>query len=143
VWNIVAAYDHFWTPAFRTSIYGVYEKVNYDAVANQAICNMQNNTLGPQFNVALTTTHVGALTNITNCNNDWATWNVGSRTQYNFTPAMYVGLDVIYSKLETASAGGTAFYTATANTAKPSTTYQLTDQGNWAFRARFHRDILP
>ena len=93
--------------------------------------------------MALTTTHPGGLTNITNCNNDWATWNVGSRTQYNFTPAMYVGLDVIYSKLETASAGGTAFYTATANTAKPSTTYQLTDEGNWAFRAASTATSFP
>jgi len=127
-------------------VYGVYEKVNYDNEANLAICNMQNNVFGANgVNVAppLTTTHVGALTNVTACNNDWGTWNVGSRTQYNITPAMYVGVDVIYSKLQTASAGGTAFYTATANTAKPSATYQITNQDTWAFRARFHRDILP
>ena len=149
VWNIVAAYEHWWTPAFKTSVYGVYEKVNYDSEANLAICNMQNNVAGQGINVSTglvannTTTHVGALTNVTGCNNDWGTWNVGSRTQYNFTPAMYVGFDVIYSKLQTASAGSTAFYTATANTAKPSTTYQITNQDSWAFRARFHRDILP
>jgi Porin subfamily len=145
VWNIVAAYEHFWTPALRTSVYGVYERVDYDNEANLAICNMQNNTFGANINTAppLTTTHVGALTNVTACNNDWGTWNVGSRTQYNFTPAMYIGIDVIYSKLQTASAGSTAFYTATANTAKPSATYQITNQDNWAFRARFHRDILP
>src|SRR5205085_281980 len=142
-WNVNVAYEHFWTSAFRTSVYGQYFRMDYDSEANIAICNMQNNTLGQNFNVVLGTTHVGALTNVTACNNDWGTWNIGSRTQYNFTPAFYVGLDVIYSKLVTASAGGEAFYTATANTEKPSSNYQINNIGNWAFRFRVHRDILP
>jgi porin-like protein len=144
VWNAVGAYEHFWTPALRTSVYGVYEKINYDQEANASICAMQNNTfVGGPFGVNTTTTHVGALTNVTACNNNWGTWNLGTRTQYNFTPALYVGLDIIYSDLLSASKGGTVFYTATANTAKPSTTYQVTNQSDWAFRFRVHRDILP
>ena len=33
------------------------------------------------------------------CDNDWNTWWVGSRTQWNVTKDFYMGLDVIYSKL--------------------------------------------
>jgi hypothetical protein len=144
-WAIDAAYDHFWTPAFKTSVYGHYMKMNYDADANAAICNMQNNTFGPglQTNPALATTHTGALTNVTACNNDWGMWTLGSRTQYNFTPAFYVGLDVTYSQLMSASKGGTAFYTPIANTEKPASTYNITNVGDWAFRFRIHREILP
>jgi hypothetical protein len=142
-WAIDAAYDHFWTPAFKTSVYGHYMKMDYDSEANAAICNMQNNTFGVQTNPALGTTHTGALTNVTNCNNDWGMWTVGSRTQYNFTPAFYVGLDVTYSMLMSASKGGTAFYTAIPNTEKPSATYNMANVGDWAFRFRVHREILP
>ncbi len=151
-WNVNVAYDHFWTPAFKTSVYGNYFRMNYDAEANLEICRMQNNVLGltgplPQGLVGqtgvLATTHTGALTNVAGCNNNWGTWNIGSRTQYNFTPAFYVGVDVIYSQLMTASKGGTAFYTAFPNTAKPSTTYEITNQNDFAIRFRVHRDILP
>jgi hypothetical protein len=148
-WNVNAAYEHWWTPSLRTSVYSNYLKVDYDAQANIAICAMQNNSL-PLSTVAATgvvststAAGGGSLQNITNCNNDWGMYNIGSRTQYNFTPAMYVGFDITYSKLLTASSGGTAFFNTLAGTAKPSTYYQIVDQGNWGFRARFHRDILP
>ena len=36
------------------------------------------------------------------CDNDWQTWWVGSRTQWNVTKDFYMGVDVLYSKLMTA-----------------------------------------
>jgi maltoporin len=44
------------------------------------------------------------------CSNNFNWWQLGSRTQYNFTPWFYVGFDVIYQKLESASAGNTVTY---------------------------------
>ncbi len=84
----------------------------------------------------------GVLSQIAGCNNNWGVWEIGTRTQYNFTPAMYVGLDVMWWKLLTASPG-TAFYTAIAPSATPSASYTVKDQSNVQFRVRFHRDILP
>ena len=70
---------------------------------------------------------------------------MGSRWQYNLTPAMYVGVDVLYQKLKTADAGGVAtFLTGAASVAaQGNTPYQITNQDNWGFRLRVHRDILP
>ena len=34
------------------------------------------------------------------CDNDWTTWWVGSRTQWNVTSDFYMGVDVMYSQAE-------------------------------------------
>ena len=44
----------------------------------------------------------GLVTN--GCNGDWSTWWIGSRTQWNVTKDFYMGLDVMYSKLDSATA---------------------------------------
>jgi len=35
---VVAAYEHFWTPEFRTSLYGAYLHVDYNANATSFFC---------------------------------------------------------------------------------------------------------
>src|SRR6516225_8904996 len=77
------------------------------------------------------------------CNNNFNWWVVGSRTQYNFTPWFYVGFDVIYQKLETASNGTFATFSALTGAAKPTAVYQIKDQDNYGLRIRGHRDIVP
>jgi hypothetical protein len=149
VWGINAAYDHLWLPNFRTSLYGSYFRVDYGANANLAICNAQSRPfagLGP----AATPSAVGGSiafnpVQVVNgaCNNNFNFWTIGSRTQYNFTPWFYVGFDVIYQKLETASSGANVTYTALGGTAKPTATYHIQDQDNYGLRIRVHRDIVP
>jgi Porin subfamily len=133
-----AAYDQHWTPRFWTSLYGGYMKVSYDDQANAAICFQQNNII--------TATGAG-VSNPTNCSNNWSFWWVGSRWQYNFTPAFYMGFDVTYSKLNTADAGGTVLFTngtaVSASASVPQNVYQVQNMDNWGFRVRVHRDILP
>jgi hypothetical protein len=142
--GVNAAYDHYWTKAFKTSVYGSYLAIRYDADANAAICAQQQLVLSTAAATGAITSG-GTLDRIAGCNNNWGIWTLGSRTQYNFTPAMYVGLDVLYWKLITASPG-TAFYTALAPSAVPSAQFAVTNQqniNNVMFRVRFHRDILP
>jgi hypothetical protein len=148
-WGINAAYDHLWLPNFRTSIYGAYLRVEYGDNANLAICNAQtaaNIGISPfatpsavAGTIAFTPVQVAQGA----CNNNFNYWQVGSRTQYNFTPWFYMGFDVIYQKLETASNGTNVTYTALTNTAKPTAIYQITNQDNYGLRIRFHRDIVP
>jgi hypothetical protein len=149
-WGINAAYDHLWLPNFRTSIYGAYLRVEYGDNANQAICNAQSNTgIGGSPFFANPSTTPGTITftaaQVLNgtCSNNFNYWQIGSRTQYNFTPWFYVGFDVIYQKLETASKGATVTYNALTNTAKPTAIYQVTDMDNYGLRIRVHRDIVP
>ena len=39
------------------------------------------------------------------CDNDWNTWWIGSRTQWNVTKDFYMGLDVLYTKLSARARG--------------------------------------
>ena len=37
-WNVNAAYEHFWNPRWRTSLYGGYAEVKYSDTANAILC---------------------------------------------------------------------------------------------------------
>jgi hypothetical protein len=118
-WNINAAYEHFWNPRWRTSLYGGYAAVSYSDTANNLIVAPTNRTL------------VGF-------SEDWSTWWLGSRTQWNVTKDFYLGFDVLYAKLQTApvfagSLGAAAIGGATT----------AGDVDNWQFRFRVHRDFYP
>ena len=134
--GINAAYDHFWRPDLRTSLYGAYLSVRYNDVANAALCSAQTTTGSGLLNFA-----AAGATGVGSCNNNFNWWVIGSRTQWNITPWFYVGFDVAYMKLQTASAGAVALVGATG--AKPTQLYSIQDQDSWQFRVRFHRDIVP
>jgi hypothetical protein len=82
------------------------------------------------------------------CNGDWSTWWIGSRTQWNVTKDFYMGLDVMYSKLDSATAfNGLAVGSGTTPVAlaiSPNLgALPATDPDNWSFRFRVHRDFYP
>ena len=88
----------------------------------------------------------GLVTN--GCNGDWSTWWIGSRTQWNVTKDFYMGLDVMYSKLQSATAfNGLAVGSGTLLVPlaiSPNLgAIPATDPDNWSFRFRVHRDFYP
>ncbi|HEX3338467.1 MAG TPA: porin [Pseudolabrys sp.] len=116
-WNINAAYEHFWNPRWRTSLYGGYAAVTYNDVGNALVCRV----------VALGE----------GCDMDWSTWWFGSRTQWNVTKDFYLGVDVMYAKLHSADLGlSTSLTPAAFGVPK-------IDPDNWQFRFRVHRDFYP
>jgi hypothetical protein len=136
--SIQAAYEHFWRPDLRTSLYGGWAGVRYNSAANTAICGAQTTFTAGTLNF----TAPGA-SGLTSCNNNFNWWGIGSRTQWNINPWFYVGFDVLYSKLESASNGAVVFFTPAAGIAKPAALYTVQNQDNWQFRVRVHRDIVP
>ncbi len=137
-WNVNAAYEHFWNPRWRTSVYGGYAQVNYNDSANAMLCSGGLNGIG-------TGAGLGAAAVATaGCDQDWNTWWVGTRTQWNVTKDFYMGLDVLYQKMQTAQSStglltGTGPFPATIVAAP----IRLDDQDNWQFRFRVHRDFYP
>jgi Porin subfamily len=122
-WSVAAAYEHFWTPALQTSVYGSYIKVSHNAAATTMIC-----AAGGAFSVSAT------------CNPDFSQWNIGSRTQWNVVRGLYVGLDVIYAKLKSAQSGTGLVNSAGGSTFGP---LAIADQSAWNFSFRVHRDVVP
>lgn len=89
VWNAMAAFEHYWTPSLRQSFYGIYN--NYEAQSaslDAAVC-------------------VGFGAGCT----DFSAWQVGSRLLWNPVTNLDVGLEVQYSKVDSA-VDGRAFATA-------------------------------
>ena len=125
-WNVNAAYEHFWNPRWRTSLYGGYAAVNY---------NEQGNAITCRFELSLVTTAPVPP----GCDNNWSTWWLGSRTQWNVTKDFYMGLDVMYSKLSSATLPGNLLSGLTS-TGSATT---ISDVDNWQFRFRVHRDFYP
>jgi len=135
-WNVNAAYEHFWSPRWRTSLYGGYAAVSYGSTANNLLCT--GTTLAP-----IATANVG-------CDMNWQTWWVGSRTQWNVTKDFYMGVDVLYQKLQSANIGSGLVTNGVpglviANRALlvGGGTAQGEDIDNWSFRFRVHRDFYP
>ena len=143
-WNINASYEHFWSPRWRTSLYGGYAAVTYNGQANAILCSLQGFSNGLVGSAAVAAP---------GCDNDWNWWWVGTRTQWNVTKDFYMGLDVAYTKISglttpTGFLGGNAvggvgsnvgLFPAGTNTLHRS----LDDQDNWQFRFRVHRDFYP
>ena len=125
-WGVNAAYEHFWNPRWRTSLYGGYAAISYGSSANSMLC---------------TGNSLSVVTN--GCDMDWSTWWVGSRTQWNVTKDFYMGVDVLYSKIQSANAGNSTVLGATAINSLGLSGVQATDADNWMFRFRVHRDFYP
>ena len=130
-WNVNVAYEHFWNPRWRTSLYGGYAAVNYNATANANLCSGSSATNGGGAGVS-------AFAN-PGCDNDWSAWWLGSRTQWNVTKDFYMGFDVLYSKLQSAS---TSNELTTPRIVIGNAT-NVADTDNWQFRFRVHRDFYP
>ena len=98
-WGVNAAYEHYWSKRWQTSIYGAYLSTSYNSTANAQLCIAQGaaGAAGQVFNAATAVTG--------SCNNNWQYWDVGTRTQFNVDSQTYIGLDVIYTNLKSANGG--------------------------------------
>jgi hypothetical protein len=112
-WGVNAAYEHFWSKQVKTSLYGGYAAVSYNDTANNILCNGHPHTV------------------TSGCDNDWNTWWIGSRTQFNLDAATYLGVDILYGKLMSATRG--PWYQQ----------YYETDPDQVMVRGRVHHDFYP
>jgi len=137
-WGVNAAYEHFWNPRWRTSIWGGYTAVSYNSAANAMLCSAE----GPAVNGTGSGTAAVAGAG---CDNDWSLWYIGSRTQWNVTSSFYLGLDVAYGHLNSAhSADGFLPNNVTnANSGASHANTRVADTDIWTVRFRVHRDFYP
>lgn len=150
--GFMAVYEHLWTPSLKTSWYGGDIQISYNAAATQYLC--QNVFLAPPANGIgnLNPLPAGVNPNTPRaCDPDFGIMFVGTRTQWNIRPDFYMGVDIVYQRLNTSFDGLAAFNTAGP---RPGTTgalggngvgplYKIEDQDALSVTFRVHRDILP
>jgi len=94
-WTIGAGIEHYWTPAFRSSLFGSYNATTFNGTAKTLFCASPQSPIRTLGGVAPT----GAVA-FAGCNPDFNVWNVGTRTIWNPVPNLDVGLEIMYTKLE-------------------------------------------
>jgi hypothetical protein len=118
-WSAYGGYQHLWTPQWRTSLYGGYLAVSPNADVQSTVC--------------------GATPGATaNCLN-WGVWQVATRTQWNPVSQLDVGVEVLYSKLDSEFAGSTTTFTVPGAGAKMT----AADQDIWSVMFRVQRNFWP
>jgi hypothetical protein len=135
VWTINGYAQHLWSPKWRTSLYGGYTEIDYNGNAKTLICGA-----GVGGAVAAPAGFAGGVTAVSNCNPDYSYWQVGSRTQWNPHPDLDIGVDVLWTHLNT-SFKGTA--TLAASGARPAGVYTIDDQDILSVMFRIQRNFLP
>jgi hypothetical protein len=131
-WGVNAAYEHWWNPAWDSSVYGGYAAVSYDTTANNILCSDAGDGNGLAGTAALATA---------GCNNNWSTFWVGTRTNWHVTKDFYMGVDVLYSKLDSAKTSDGLLH-GYSGTILPGAT-NVANEDNWAVRLRVHKDFYP
>jgi hypothetical protein len=136
-WSAVLAYEHFWTPQWHQSLSGSYMAENYSSGANAILCSLEGTGAG------IGTAAVAAA----GCNNNWSYWTVGSRLQWDVTKSFYIGVEALYMKLNSASApafpGAVAAGFDGVSTCGTAGNCTVSNESDWAFTVRVHKDFLP
>jgi hypothetical protein len=128
VWSVQAGFQHYWTNSLRSSIYAVYSEfeANSEAV-DRLICTARGFGAGCA---------------------DWAALQVGSRTIWNPVTNLDIGLEVMYTKVETAFGGGRtncvgAGCVAGAAPAGIPVVHNIQDNDVWSGILRIQRNFWP
>jgi hypothetical protein len=108
-YSLMAGYTHNWSPQFDTSILGQYVKVDYDTTAT----GLLNASLGQAAGTS----------------QDFSWWAIGFRNRWKPVKNLMLGVEVMYSKLETASSGVTQVLAPGG--AKPTQAYTFGDIDQW------------
>jgi porin-like protein len=137
VWGVNGFYQHFWNPRWRTSLYGGYVEVDYDNSA-KALINAHVSGCGGVATISAFTPLAG-----NSCSPDTSWWQVGTRTQWNPHPDLDIGLDVLWTHLNTAYKGPSSFAASGARPACVGTACSLDDQDVLSVYFRLQRNFLP
>jgi hypothetical protein len=125
-WSVLAALRHFWTPSLRSSVFGHYTKLEYGNAGNARMC----------------TTAVGGagqLQAVQNCNFDFSTMQVGANTIWSPVRNLDIGVEVLYSRIETHLGQVAIGQTG----ARPAGVYNTGANDTWSATVRFQRNFWP
>ncbi len=145
-WGGTVAFEHYWTPSLRTSWVFGYLSIEYGDTAKRLFQTGGDNT-GLAFNCRSASFNAGNQYRGT-CDPDWSVWRLASRTMWNPVANLDVGVEVAYTKLNTAFAGTTVTGVSPVNgnfgqLGLAAGRYQVEDQDVWSATIRVQRSFWP
>jgi hypothetical protein len=134
VWGINGFYQHFWNPKWRTSLYGGYVETDFNSTAKSYYC-----PAGVGGAVAALAVSGIAATAGSTCDPNTSWWQVGTRTQWNPHPDLDIGVDVLWTHLNTSFKG----FATTVPSGAQVAPQILDDQDVLSVFFRVQRNFLP
>ncbi len=157
VWTVAAAYEHYWTPAVRTSLYGVFTAVSFDSTAKLAFCDLMpgSNSAGAATtfnpNAAFVPNAGGSAAKLPassgvvtpGCNPNFNVWGIGVRTIWNPVKNLDVGLEVFRDEIDQKYDPNTWHVNFGGGGGQPTGQYKPANLGVWGAMLRVQRNFYP
>jgi Porin subfamily len=137
-WSIAAAFEHYWTPALRTDIFGSYTGADFNGTATTLFCSSPQSPIRTVGGVAPT----GAAA-LAGCDPDYNLINVGVRTIWNPAAQFDIGLEVMYSRVETKHDANQVALNFAGAGGRPGGLYAPSSENTWSGILRFQRNFWP
>jgi hypothetical protein len=148
--NIMAAFQHYWTPALRTSVFGGYSELSYPGTSAYvsavpagapaiAAASVGTGAKGA-FCAGLAAQAIFHAFTVNGCNPDFGVVQVGTRTIWSPVANLDIGVEVLYTRLDQNFNGA---FLLPANGARPAGFYTARDQDTWSGVLRFQRNFWP
>jgi hypothetical protein len=90
IWNIAAGFTHYWTPQFRSNIFGSFARVEFGGRASFVSPFTFTNAAGDPVTLA------GANTGFA----DFSEWRIGANTIWSPVSGLNLGVEVIYAEAD-------------------------------------------
>ena len=90
IWNIAAGFTHYWTPQFRSNLFGSFARVEYGGNASFVSPFTFTNAAGDIVTLA------GANTGFA----DFSEWRIGANTIWSPVSGLNLGVEVIYAEAD-------------------------------------------
>ena len=138
--SIAAAIEHYWTPALRSDFFGSYTAADFNDVATTLFCSSPQS---PIRRIGAPNTPLTGTTVAAGCNPDFNVWNVGVRTIWNPAPQFDVGVEVMYSRIETKHDPNQVVLNFAGAGGRPAGVYFPSSEGVWSWLVRLQRNFWP
>jgi hypothetical protein len=137
-WTVSAALEHYWTPQFRTSLYGNFAVWIPGSAGNDIMCRNPDTAVRTVAGAAPT----GAAA-LPGCNFGFNMWTVGTRTIWNPVRNLDVGVEVMYSKIDQNMDPNRIRFAWQGGGNRPAGLYVPADEGAWSGMFRVQRNFWP
>jgi hypothetical protein len=138
--SLNAAFEHYWTPALRSDLWGSYTAANYNDVATTLFCSSPQS---PVRRLAAPNTPLTGATVVAGCDPDWDIWAVGLRTIWNPAPQFDIGLEVFYTRLETKFDPQQMVFNFAGSGGRAAGVYFPSSENVWGSILRLQRNFWP
>ena len=138
--SIAAALEHYWTPALRSDFFASYSAVDYNDTATTLFCSSPQS---PIRRIGAPNTPLTGATVALGCNPDFNVWNVGVRTIWNPAPQFDVGLEVMYTRIETKNDPNQVALNFAGAGGRPAGVYLPSSESVWSSIVRLQRNFWP